>query len=302
MKTPAAFFLVLLFFVNAIAQSVQPNPVLEKRSIFFVPLLSGLFPSFGQFKDGEAKKGIIILGFAATGILIADEAKKRQKEFLQSDSLGWHGYNDNVRAEEFGLGMFKHAGQFSLYESFLNRVEDYKAEGKYLFLPVEQNLESIHKAPFKFEYLTRWTTFVPLLLGLAGGATNYNRSPVPEHFNIRLVDATTSTYRSYVAGVGEEAMFRGWLQPIIYENTQNFWLSNSIQGLAFGFAHGPRPYIQTVFGLYSGWLTQRNNWDLSESIFIHTWWDIFIITAEAARSRSFTSDFYIQLPMFEASF
>ncbi|MBC7417669.1 MAG: CPBP family intramembrane metalloprotease, partial [Pedobacter sp.] len=293
--------LSFIFFSNAWAD--EPIIVEEKRSIILFPLLTAIVPGLGQAIDGEYQKSGSLLGLSISGFLIANEAHKRQEAFLASDSYRHHSYRDNVRAELFGMTMYKHAAGVALYDSFLTRVQDYHREGKYLFLPEKQNLESIHKAPFTFTYLSRPTTFLPLLLAFGLGISEFNRSTKPDHFDLRMSDAATSTYASYVAGVTEEAMFRGWMQPILYENTQNVWLTNTIQALAFGYSHAtPQPYIQIAFGLYSGWLTPKNYWDLSESIFIHTWWDVIVITAEYARSRSKTKDFNVQLPMFNASF
>lgn len=294
-------FLISVFHSNARADE-QIN-IEEKRSIIWFPLATALVPGLGQAIDGEYKKSASLMGLSITGILIANEAHKKQKTFLESDSTRYHSYRDNARAELFGNSIYKHAAGVALYDSFLTRVPDYHRDGKYLFLPEKQNLESIHKAPFEFSYISRPTTFIPLVIGLGLGISDFNRSSRPDRFDLRASDVATSTYASYVAGVTEEAMFRGWMQPILYENTQNFWVANTIQSLAFGYSHdNAQPYLQILFGFYAGWLTPRNNWDLSEAIFIHTWWDVIVITAEFARSRSKTQDFNIQLPVLNASF
>lgn len=300
-KLIVSFFLVLFFFTQGWAEEQSASD--EKRSIVIFPFITAFVPGLGQAIDGEYKKSGSLLGLSISGFLIASEARQRKKNFLESDSVRFHSYRDSERAESFGNAMYKHAAGIALYDSFLGRVSDYHSDGKYLFLPEKQNIESIHKAPFEWRYLGRPTTFIPLMIGFGLGISDFNRSSKPDHFDLRVSDVTASSYQSYVAGVTEEAMFRGWLQPILYENTENFWLTNTIQALAFGYSHNnPRPFYQIAFGFYAGWLAPRNNWDLGETIFIHTWWDVIVITAEFARSRSTTHDFNIQLPVMKATF
>jgi hypothetical protein len=150
--------------------------------------------------------------------------------------------------------------------------------------------------------MTRWTTYVPFAMAIFWGSSNYRRSPAPERFQLRAVDGLASSYSSYQAGTGEEALFRGWMYPVLYENTQSHLVANATQGVIFGVAHGPTAYFQTAAGFYFGWLTVRNNYDLGESVFDHAWWDFWIIGAEVARSRGLTNDYNIQLPPFQFSF
>ena len=56
----------------------------------------------------------------------------------------------------------------------------------------------------------------------------------------------------------------------------DFW-SNAAQSLLFAAAHlntNPQPIAQLLLGYHLGYVTQKNNWTLGESIFIHTWWDV----------------------------
>ena len=295
-------FSTLVFFL-CFARADQDVVSDEPRSIILFPVLTALVPGLGQAIDGQYLKSASLLGLTLSGVLIAEDAREKQKTFLESDSLRFHGYRDIQHAVSVGSAMTKHAFGIALYDSFLNRVSDYHHVGKYQFLPEKQNLKSIHTAPFEFSYLSRPTTFIPLVVGFGLATSEFNRPSRPDHFELRVSDVAASTSISYVAGVSEEAMFRGWMQPILFENTQNFWVANTIQAVAFGYSHdNAQPYFQIAFGLYTGWLTPKNNWDLSEAIFIHTWWDVIVITAEFVRTRSKTEDFNIQLPAFSASF
>jgi len=239
-------------------------------------------------------------GRSGLGILLSSQEKI--DEFVKSDSTHFHHYRDLQRERQIGQAMLGHSMMLSLYDSFSTRSAMAKTNGEYLFLPENQNVDSILKAPLKFEYLKRWTTFIPFSIAMLVGYNQFNDSPRPEKFELRPIDGVASSYTSYVAGTGEEAFFRGWMYPVIYQNTGSHLASNLIQGTVFGFAHGPKPYFQLAFGFYSGWLTERNGFDLGEAIFVHAWWDFFVIGAEYARSRSMTRDYNFQLPPLQISF
>jgi len=286
--------IVFLFFVDlSYGQTASHD---EKRSVTLVPVASFFLPGLGSFLEEDYSKGAKFLGYFGAGLGVLLSTEQRIKEFNKSDSLNFHHYRDLQREQDIGRAMAAHSMMFSLYDSFLSRVEDHKSDGKYLFLPKDQTINSVLKAPIKFEYMKRWTTYVPFSLALILSPLQFNKSPRPDRFELRPVDGVSSTYMSYVAGTGEEAMFRGWMYPVLYQNTDNHFLSNAIQGTVFGYMHGPKPYFQLAFGFYAGWLTKRNEFDIGEAAFVHAWWDFWLIAAEFARSRSFTEDFNIQLP------
>lgn len=274
----------------------------KTRTLIVVPAFSFFIPGLGSFLEKDYTTGAKFLGYEITGLGIYLSAQNRIDDFNASDSLRFHHYRDLQKERQIGQSIVMHSMMLSLYDSFLTRVGDHQEAGQYSFLPKEQNVNSVLAAPFKFEYLKRWTTYIPFSLAILVGSNEFNRSPRPERFELRRIDGISSTYASYVAGTGEEAFFRGWMYPVLYENTNSILISNAIQGVAFGYSHGSEPYFQLAFGFYSGWLSARNNFDLGESIFIHAWWDFFVIGADYARSRSFTKDYDVQLPPFQFSF
>lgn len=299
MKKLSLYLLTVLLLGKTASADEQE---LVKPSVVVVPALSYLIPGLGSFLDEDYSKGFKFLSYGATGLGLFLSSQKKIDDFIQSDSTHFHQFRDLQRERQIGQAMFGHSMMLSLYDSFSSRAIKSKANNEYLFLPENQNMESILKAPFKMDYLSRWTTLIPFSLAILVGCNEFNENPKPERFELRPIDGVASSYTSYMAGTGEEAFFRGWAYPVLYQNTGSHFTSNLIQGTAFGFAHGPNPYFQLAFGFYSGWLTQRNNFDLGESIFIHAWWDFWVITAEYARSRSMTKDYNFQLPPFQLSF
>ena len=111
----------------------------------------------------------VFLSAALSSIVLYRVTQESIHHFKQSDSERYHSYRDNQRANEIAMSLGKHASFISLYDGFLTLVEYYQTEGKYLFLPQDQNLEFIHKAPFNFSYLKNATTWAPLLLAVGLG-------------------------------------------------------------------------------------------------------------------------------------
>jgi membrane protease YdiL (CAAX protease family) len=201
------------------------------------------------------------------------------------------------------------SGFLSAYSAFRISVPRFQDEdGKYRFLQEEESVSDLLAAPFRFGHLLEPTTLVPL--GILGGAVlvlvQYERD------NHRGADWTASPddapfygALAYNAGVTEEAVFRGWLLPVAHQYLgQRFWLANSAQALLFGAAHyskaNPVPWPQTLLGLYFGWLARRNEWTLSESIFLHSWWDMILFAGQIAVNRgdvSGTARFRFDVPL-----
>jgi hypothetical protein len=198
----------------------------------------------------------------------------------------------------------------SAYSSFRSSVPRFQQEdGKYRFLTQSESPGDLLVSPFRFDHLADPWALVPL--GLVAGGVGY------------LVDKERSDHKgadwlttgddflftgalAYNAGVTEEAVFRGWLLPVSYQYMgRHFWLANGAQALLFGAAHynsdtNSIPWPQTLLGLYFGWLARKNQWTLSESIFVHAWWDMILFAGQVATTRSVPAGgaaFRLELPI-----
>jgi len=91
-------------------------------------------------------------------------------------------------------------------------------------------------------------------------------------------DAAYTVGHSYLAGTHEEALFRGWLLPLVMEKWNSKVWANIFVASVFGLAHlsgdNPLPLPQLILGWHLGYVAQKRGMTLGESIFIHTWWDI----------------------------
>lgn len=66
--------------------------------------------------------------------------------------------------------------------------------------------------------------------GLVAGFAIAGREPGVEYEPFRARDAVFSGALAYNAGVGEEALLRGWLLPMVHQQTgRRFWLADALQ-------------------------------------------------------------------------
>lgn len=271
-------------------------------SLFWIPLTNYLIPGVGLAFDQRYGLGAFYLGLGALGTYL-QLAKQKELDRIESHwPIRWDNRQDVRRWKDIGGALYKNAALISLYDSFSERVKIHKQAGKYLFLPENQSVEELALAPFQFKYLARPSTYLPLLLVFGFSYFYYNQLPKPPDVRWNGLDLASNFTQSYSAGLSEELAFRGWLYPQLYQETGNIYLANGIQGLGFGLMHGPDAYIQIAGGFYFGWLTTKNNWDLGEAIFMHSWWDVIALGADIMRSRGFSRDYRIFLPLLKATF
>ena len=84
---------------------------------------------------------------------------------------------------------------------------------------------------------------------------------------------------SLAAGIGEEILFRGVLQPLAIQWTVP-WIGVVVVALLFGLAHALTPayfLAATVIGVYFGWLALAYN-DLIAPIVTHAFYDFFALS------------------------
>ncbi len=279
----------------------------QRRSVLWFPLLSYVAPGAGQYMNGQVGAGLIYSGIGLAGLGTAVSAAVE----LNNDPNSNQRINDIdsfdplVRRYVWGLKTYDLAGSLSLYHAFQTNVLFRKQEGAYQFLPQQaETTDELMTAPFEFSNLGRWSTLLPLLFGTGlvvwSGAT--------DDFNTRQLnsgDLLFSAGLSYNAGVGEEALFRGWMFPLLTEayGIENVFWSNLTQAAIFGAAHfsdeNQLPIFQFAAGYYFGWLAKKNGWSLREAIFLHTWWDVIVFTASFTQGDRKAS---LYVPLYQTQF
>ena len=247
-------------------------------SDILLPIGSLILPGLGQWRRGQYASGATYTGIALAGGFYASNASNDfKKDNLKSANLD----ESNIAIRKYMLGaqVTQAAGGFSLYHSFRSAVWQRQKFGEYSFLGDGDTPKDILLAPLRFEYLIRPTTFIPLAVG---GTLSWYFATHPGHdYQKRRLSNADNWFAgaySYNAGTHEEAIFRGWGMPLLHEHGLSPGMSNLAQSAVFSLAHlgsTPIPLPQFFLGLHLGNVTIKNNWSITESVFIHVWWDVF---------------------------
>ena len=283
---------------------------LKFKSDIWLPLPSVVLPGFGQYFQGDWT-GAVYTGVAVGGLLLyatgahgLDESADQAPPALFDDNESW-----TIRRMLLGAMAYQGSGLVSAYSAFRISVPRFQQEdGRYRFLKANESIGDVMASPFRFRHLKKATSYVPLglLAGAVGGLVYYKRhSHRGADWLFSGDDLAFYGPLAYNAGITEEAAFRGWLLPLAYEYSgETWWLANGAQALFFAGLHyssdNPVPWPQALLGYYFGYLTRKNQWTLSEAIFVHTWWDALLFvggTLVTRRSGEGTATFRVDLPM-----
>lgn len=281
------------------------------QSAFLLPAASVFIPGFGQFWHGEASAWAhagVALGGLALAVNGASELAVTPSDDIESNpTLGIEDWS--VRKFILGGLAYQGSGFMSAYSAFRTAVPAFQAEqGKYAFLTGEETLGDIFLSPLRFGHMKKITTWLPLgsLAALVAVLVSQERSGAggDKDWLFSADDPIFAGLISYNAGVTEEAAFRGWLLPFAYESMgHTWWAANGAQALLFAAAHynpdqNPLPWPQALMGWYTGHLTRKNGWTLSEAIFIHFWWDAILLNGMyLALHKTPAASFRIELPL-----
>jgi membrane protease YdiL (CAAX protease family) len=271
---------------DTLPEGKPPVPHVTQSAVW-LPAVSAVLPGFGQFWHGEGSAWAYT-GAALGGVaLMANGVSDLEDQDEAYSTNPTEGIEDwNVRKILLGGLAYQGSGLMSAYSSFRTSVPAFQAEqGKYRFLTGEESLGDIFLSPFRFGHLKKTSSWLPLgaLAGLVAFLVAEERSGNDADWLFSADDPLFASLISYNAGVSEEAAFRGWLLPLAYETLgQTWWAANGAQALLFGAAHydkdlNPVPWPQALMGWYTGYLTRKNGWTLSEAIFVHFWWDAILL-------------------------
>jgi membrane protease YdiL (CAAX protease family) len=269
------------------------------RGYFFPPLFSFLLPGLDQWMEGQHQHAAIYSGVAFGGLFWAVSPLNHN---LWRDWV--HDRDDRFEVYNLGLEAYQVVGGLSLYHSFRSAVRSQQPQGRFTFLQKEESPKELALAPFDFSHLAHWTTYVPL--GLAAGlATAVIASK--DKRDLYGSEVFFSLTRSYTAGTWEEMAFRGWMLPMFYEWYGNFFWANVSSSLVFAMAHYPQvtiPWPQFLLGYHFAYTSRKRGWTLSEPIFVHAWWDVFVFIAiSAAIEKGYVkAEVPVRIPLLQARF
>lgn len=276
----------------------NPN---EPRNAVWRPLASLVLPGFGQYFDGQIAEGLSYSAVAGGGYLIAAAAAEQiDKKDRNATSL--EDSSDAERQYMYGSQLAMFAGEMSTYHAFRTAVLTRQPIGDYTFIKANKETTlDVMWSPFELEHITSMKTWLPLLILAGVGAATINNDAY-----LDFGDTIFTLGTSYNAGVGEEALFRGYFMPVLRQNLgDSYWWANAIQAVVFGAAHYGEsnrfPLAQTLMGFYLGWMNHANGYSIREAAFLHTWWDVlaigFLIAHENGKKAEAT-----RVPLFQFMF
>jgi membrane protease YdiL (CAAX protease family) len=243
----------------------------------------------GQYLQHAPAAGVAFTGTAVAGyaLFLSGDQDAATATDLPRTPAGQRAF--------IGAGLATTAGALSAYDSFHRSLAALQGQGKYRFVTSHDPPGSLLLAPFDVRMLKRWTTWVDL--AYTGAVTlilvSTETAPGKQYLPFRTRDGAFVTALSYDAGVGEEALFRGWLYPVLHQNLGGrVWLSNGLQAAIFGGLHVPQAksfaLVIATWAFYEGWLTRRNGWSVRESVFHHFWYDVAVGAATLATQEQAT--------------
>jgi len=270
-------FSVVLLTIAIVVFHVGPANA-DPTSNTIAGVASLVIPGAGQAANGDYDTAAAHFGVFAVSVYGALHYQK------QSDYLDDKKRYDEANEREFinrTTLKFDYAARLAtdteLYSSFGAYRDARTRDNSGYRTPVpRESLNDLAMAPFSFKYLSRPTTFIPLLFQVAAVFGSKSGYGIYRHADVSQVDLYTFNFvANEMTAVGEEAMFRGFLNNEFsnrYGNTNGLMASSAIFGLAHtGQGQTANALQAAAAGLYLGWVQQRNGFEIGEGVALHYW-------------------------------
>jgi membrane protease YdiL (CAAX protease family) len=245
-----------------------PKP---QKSTFNAVALSMLAPGLGHIYLDDSRTGYSLLGTSALSSSMIINKNTQDYAALCAPQNIWF---------------------YSIYAAYRD-TRKYNDQAGYRYQMPQDSLSDLTLAPFRFSVLKKPEVWGGVLgcLSLASAVSYIGFSDA----QIKPLSLSNSLFpmRAFNIGVGEEAIFRGYIQSFLMERlspTASIITSSLIFGAAhIGNASGmdasmkkryytySLPLISTLGG-YMGWLTHKNH-SLKESVAVHAWYDFAVFSA-----------------------
>jgi len=253
----------------------------QKKSTFLSVGLSGLFPGLGHAYLGDYTTASALMGSSGVGYGLAQFTFF--EPYLEGDMLA--------------LSTVWSYGVYSAYRD----VRAYNGGSSYLYKMPQDSFVDLAWAPFQVSVLKKPEVWGGILGALTlGSIISTLAFPQSEELHIHMSPNTYPPVYAFPVSIGEESLFRGFLQSTIAES-YGPWTGIILSSIAFGAAHIPNaqllekedqmryytyilPYLSSM-GAYLGWLTYKNQ-SLKESVAIHAWYDFAIFLGSSIASSA----------------
>lgn len=290
-----------LVAINATLSNPNPisftptDPILPTRKVnpTGAVLLSALFPGLGHVYLGDmqtagALAGTTSLAYSATVL----GATSDSEAFFSSGPI-----------------ILQNTWSYGIYAAYRDaRIQN--GQSGYSYKMPTDSFSDLATAPFRFSILKKPEVWGGVLGALAIGFTvisfAYPREQVRIQPNgLSLSGSSIKPLMALPVGIGEEALFRGYLQSQLSESFHSPSAGIAVSSLAFGAAHIPNaqalpkqdrwryyafslPLI-TSLGLYQGYLTHKNG-SMQESVAVHTLYDFVLFSIGALAGEASTAE------------
>ena len=259
-------WLLLAVLVPGFARA-EPSPVIAATA-------SAIIPGLGQAAQGDYTTAAEHFSIFAVSLGLGIHYQN-QPDFLQDQDRYQHEreiINQTTLRRDFALRI---ATDMTLYSSFAAYRDGRSRDTRYYRTPApKESLSDLAVAPFRWEYLSRPTTFIPIGIQLIAAASDrygVYRAPDVSKNALYAYELTANEFTA----VGEEGFFRGFLNNEMSSQWGNGWGlagSSAIFGLAHtGQGQAANAIQAGLAGAYLGWVQQRNSFQIGEGVAIHYW-------------------------------
>jgi membrane protease YdiL (CAAX protease family) len=254
-----------------------------------------ILPGLGQAANGDLPEAGAHLGLSLVLakqylVLIDQPDYVAPGDRTDSDQRLIHINHTSYEADFYSTALL----DLTLYSSFAAYRDARLARNNegYRTPPPQESATDLALAPFKWEYLARWTTLLPLAVALYNAAappSNADYLYSPDRTISRNDIAYGSFFQYGMVAVGEESFFRGVLNNS-FSNAWGPWWGLAGSSVLFGAAHEGAPgqatsYGAAAFGAYLGYLQQQDGYRIGQDVAIHFWWD-FLTSLAMLQKRS----------------
>jgi hypothetical protein len=268
----------LISVAIACAPGVYPALAFAQPSPSLAALASAIIPGLGQASYGNYEEAAAHFGIFAVSLSTALHYQHKP-DFLNDDAR-YDGASDGeyinqtTLRRDFALRL---AADTMLYSSFgAYRDARQRDERAYRTPAPRESLSELALAPFSWEFLSRPTTFIPLILQAWGvsrskyGYGIYRGNDVSTR-DLHVYNVTANEFTA----VGEEGFFRGFVNNEFSDRWGNGW-GLTASSLLFGIAHTGQGQTAnaveaSIAGAYLGWMHQRNGFQIGEGVALHYW-------------------------------
>ncbi|MEY8211422.1 MAG: CPBP family intramembrane glutamic endopeptidase [Gammaproteobacteria bacterium] len=271
---------ILYFFCISSASSSEDTDWFKNPNM--AAFSSLIVPGSVQLHDERYQMGSAFLGTAIGAQLLLEDYMDAD-DFIEDDDR----FDDDLKENYINLSTFKAdvIANIKLNNALLSSYDAYKSRKHDGAISPKDHISDLWSAPFEWNFISRPTTYVPMLVIAIYASQRDNNYAFIKSSDVSGSDLHISNaLKAEVTAVGEEAFFRGYVNTEMSDNYgENYGLLGS--SLIFGATHtgegDQANFLEaSSIGGYLGWLHQRNDYRLGESVAVHYWINFILGVAE----------------------